>query len=133
MAACKGCFPDEPSTEDDQMNLNCREATLGSGRKTVKCTARCPWKHKVLDVSRQMNFICKCAGEVSSKLKFLKKLHVIKFTSTSTFQRDPSFKSKLIHGAKNKLQKINRKIFHWGHQIIGVYRAYQISLIEHGK
>ena len=106
MAACKGCFPDEPSTEDDQMYLNCREATLGSGRKTVKCTARCPWKHKVLDVSRQMNFICKCAGEVSSKLKYFAKLHIIKFKSTSKFYI-------LILGAKNKLKKINTNIFYW--------------------
>ena len=106
MAACKGCFPDEPSTEDDQMNLNCREATLGSGRKTIKCTARCPWKHKVLDVSRQMNFICKCAGEVSSKLKYIEKLHIIKFKSTSTFQKDLSLKYILILGAKNKLKRL---------------------------
>ena len=62
---CQGCDPSPITTADDSMDLNCGESTTASGKKKMKCAAKCPKKHKVQGLGRVMNFICKCTGSVS--------------------------------------------------------------------
>ena len=62
---CQGCDPSPITTDDGSMDLSCNESTTPSGKKKVKCAAKCPKKHKVLGLGRVMNFICKCTGPVS--------------------------------------------------------------------
>ena len=69
---CQSCDPSPITTEDDSMDLKCRETTTASGKKKMKCAAKCPKRHKLLGFGRAMNFICKCTGTVS--LIYLKSL-----------------------------------------------------------